>query len=381
MTELIHGITIVIPCLNEEETIDAAVREGLEGIRKSGLPGEVIIADNGSTDASVLIATRAGGRVVNVKERGYGSALHFGILNARYSITVFGDADMSYPFIELPKLVKPIIDGRSDFVLGSRLCGTIEKNAMPTLNRYIGTPVLSWLIRFLYNLPISDCNSGMRAFRTSIYRSLKLVCPGMEYASEMIIRVAEEKYKYSEVPIGFRKDLRNRAPHLHRWRDGWRHLRFILGNAPTIVVSTFPGAIGLLGVIIAFLLSFYEGGTHYHTAFILVVFAAPFLLLANTTILVKAARHNAQIKQSLFVLKLHEWSENASPFYVSILFFGLAFFGIVILFLKWSMSDYGHLHEMPELIRISCFSLMGTVIFSLDMGLGLLRICSSSHER
>jgi glycosyltransferase involved in cell wall biosynthesis len=204
------GISIVIPCLNEAETIAKAVAEARRGVEESGWPGEVVVADNGSTDGSQAIATAGGARVVPVPARGYGAALNAGILSARYACVVFGDADMSYPFLEAKKLAKPILEGQADFVLGSRLGGTIAPGAMPFLNRHLGTPVLSFLIRRLFGMPTSNCNSGMRALARARYPELKLNCPGMEYASEMLVRACLSKWRYAEAPISFRKDLRSR---------------------------------------------------------------------------------------------------------------------------------------------------------------------------
>ena len=160
-------ISIVIPCLNERETIALCVEEALKSLLEAGVNGEVLIADNGSVDGSQEIAQQHGARVVSIKEKGYGAALHGGINAANGAIIVFADADMSYPFYSLKKLVTPLIDRKAEFVLGSRLGGNIEQGAMPFLNRYLGTPVLTFLIRLIYRLPITDCNSGMRYWAES----------------------------------------------------------------------------------------------------------------------------------------------------------------------------------------------------------------------
>jgi glycosyltransferase involved in cell wall biosynthesis len=373
------GVSVVIPCLNEAETIGAAVAEAREGIRLSGMSGEVIVADNGSTDESVHISEKAGARVVQVLTKGYGAALHYGVLSAKYSYTTFADADLSYPFLEIPNLLRPLVEGRADFVLGSRLKGTIEPGAMPTLNRHIGTPILSALIRLLYRLPITDCNSGMRAFRTEIYRRLELYCPGMEYASEMIVRIAEEKVRYAEVPIQFRRDRRNRAPHLRRWRDGWRHLRFILGNSPSLPIIIIPGMAGFFLLLVALLISFQglysrEAELHYHTAFASITLAGPLLIFSLMALVVKASRHNAELAHSRIVNLLHQWSENSAPFYIAVGFFFLCALELIVLFYRWVQNDFNSLSELPTLIRCSIFGMLGTVIFSLDLGLGLLKI-------
>jgi glycosyltransferase involved in cell wall biosynthesis len=226
------GITLVIPCLNERETLSRVIAEAFAGLARSGLDGEVIVADNGSIDGSREIALRSGARVVDVPIRGYGAALHYGILAAKYSVVAYADADLSYPLLQIPALVQPLLDGESDFVLGTRMKGKIANKAMPLLNRYLGTPVLSFLIYRLFGLKTSDCNSGMRAFKRESYERLDLKALGMEYASEMLVKVSQTHLRFKEVPIDFRKDERKRAPHLRPWRDGMRHLKLLLQSAP-----------------------------------------------------------------------------------------------------------------------------------------------------
>lgn len=380
------GISIVIPCLNESETIVAAVQEARMGIASTNMDGEIIVADNGSQDGSIDLAQKAGARVVHVQSRGYGSALNAGILKAQFEIIVFADADLSYPFTEVPKLVKPILENKADFVLGSRLQGVISPGAMPLLNRIAGTPVLSWLIRKMYYLPCSDCNSGMRAFRKRIYPTLRLRCPGMEYASEMLIRVGQEKMKYSEVPIHFRKDQRSRPPHLKRWRDGWRHLRFILGNASSTLLVALPGLTGVGFLFIALILSFGaviapDRPIHFHTAFALVAIAAPLLLFTVTQLLVKSARHGSGMRKSRSIEAIQKWSENSAPFYLAMLAYSLVFLQVIFLFWSWWQADFGNLFEMGGVIRVMVFSIIGTVIFSLDLGMGMLKLIDYEKNR
>jgi len=223
-----QGISLVIPCLNEESTINKVIIDAQSELSQMNYPFEIIIADNGSSDNSISIAQVAGVQVVNVQEKGYGSALHYGILSSRYQWIVFADADLSYPFKELKNILGPLITNEADFVLGSRINGTIENKAMPFLNRYFGTPFLSFLIRSIYKIKVSDCNSGMRAISKNIYTQLNLKSRGMEYASEMLIRASQLNIRYKEVPILFKQDLRGRRSHLSPWPDGWRHLKIIL---------------------------------------------------------------------------------------------------------------------------------------------------------
>lgn len=228
-------LSIVIPCLNEKQTISQVINDAHNNCKKNLRLNqfEIIVSDNGSSDGTLDILNKSKKiRIVNVPIRGYGAALHWGILAAKGEYVLFGDADMSYPFSNLPKFLKTI-KNEPDIVLGSRLRGTIQPGAMPLLNRYFGTPLLTLLIRFLYQIPTSDCNSGMRLVKRSFYERLNMRNSGMEWASELLLKSALKKGKYVEVPIAFKKDQRNRAPHLSRWSDGWRHLKAILLLKPS----------------------------------------------------------------------------------------------------------------------------------------------------
>lgn len=241
-------LSIVIPCLNEKQTIKQVIADAKENAKKS-FPGthEIIIADNGSTDGTLeILKSQKGVRVINVPVRGYGAALHWGVLSARAPFVIFGDADLSYPFSNLSRF-KPLLKRNPDLILGSRLRGTIEKNAMPLLHRYLGTPVLTWLIRLLYRIPTTDCNSGMRVVKVSFYHQLNMRNSGMEWASELLLKTALKKGKYLETPIKFLKDKRHRPPHLSTWSDGWRHLKAILLLKPSslILISAFFSLISI----------------------------------------------------------------------------------------------------------------------------------------
>lgn len=240
-------ISIVIPCLNEAETIERVIAEAKTGLTSSGLKGEIVVADNGSTDGSQALSEKAGARVVAVPLRGYGAALHFGILAAKGKWVIFGDADLSYDFKLLPRFNEFVQTSEKDLVLGSRLKGTIEPGAMPFLNRYFGTPVLNWIIRLFFGLATSDCNSGMRLIRKEFYKELPMRAPGMEWASELLIKSKIKGARYAEVPIVLRPDARNRPPHLRRWRDGWRHLKTIVLLSPNRLILVPSLALLLTG--------------------------------------------------------------------------------------------------------------------------------------
>lgn len=222
-------LTILIPCLNEEETLGICVSKAMQYICEHGINGEVLVADNGSTDRSVEIATTLGARVVSVPERGYGAALIGGTKAARGDWIIMGDADDSYDFSDLDSFMD-MIDKYDDcdLIMGNRFKGGIDKGAMPFLHRYLGTPVLSMIGRILYRNKIGDYNCGMRCYNRKRFLDLDLKCPGMEYASEMIIQASLHNYKIYEVPIKLHKDKRLKPPHLNTWRDGWRHLKILV---------------------------------------------------------------------------------------------------------------------------------------------------------
>lgn len=221
-------LSVVIPCLNESESLEKAIGMAQDLVRAFDGDGEVVIGDNGSTDGSQTIAERCGARVVSVPDKGYGFAVRGGFAAARGDVLVMGDADATYDFREAKALVDRVLGG-VDLAMGSRLRGNIEQGAMPFLHRYLGTPVLTMIIRVLFRMRITDCNCGMRAISKKAFESLHCKCGGMEFASEMICRAGLCRLTVSEDPISLYADRRNREPHLHTWRDGWRHLKLILG--------------------------------------------------------------------------------------------------------------------------------------------------------
>src|SRR6204780_792356 len=220
-----------MPCLNEAETVAICVRKAVKFLADSGVSGEVVLADNGSNDGSQQLAADAGARVVPVSDKGYGNALMGGILAARGEYVIMGDADDSYDFSNLMPFVTELRKG-ADLVMGNRFKGGIAPGAMPPLHRYLGTPVLSFIGRLFFRSKIGDFNCGLRGFRRDSAIKLGLQATGMEFASEMIGKAAPPRQKISEVPTTLAKDGRSRPPHLNTWRDGWRHLRFLLLFSP-----------------------------------------------------------------------------------------------------------------------------------------------------
>ena len=229
------AVSIVMPCLNEANTVGDCVDQAKEALaliaQHLGLAGEVIVADNGSTDGSQSLAEARGARVVDVKARGYGAALKGGFEAARGKYLVMGDSDCSYDFRESFPMIEALVAG-ADLCMGSRFKGEIKPGAMPWKNRYIGNPVLSWILRLLFRVPVSDSHCGLRALTADSYRSLQLSSDGMEFASEMVLKSALKKLKIAEVPVTLSPDRRGRAPHLNPWRDGLRHLFYMFMLSP-----------------------------------------------------------------------------------------------------------------------------------------------------
>jgi hypothetical protein len=245
-------VTVVLPCLNEAETLAVCVQKARKCLEDLGVDGEVLVSDNGSTDGSQAIAEEHGARVVHAPIRGYGGALLAGIAAAQGRYVIMADADDSYDLSNLGPFIERLREG-NDLVMGNRMKGGIAPGAMPFLHRWLGNPVLSWLGRFMFGLTnVGDFHCGIRGFNRQRIRSLGLCMPGMEFASELVVRSALAGYSIVEVPTTLQPDGRSRPPHLRTWRDGWRHLRFLLVFAPRKTL-VWPGAtlaaIGLVGTV------------------------------------------------------------------------------------------------------------------------------------
>ncbi len=252
-------VSLVMPCLNEEETLPICLRKAQDTIKKLNLDAEIVVADNGSTDRSVEIAESMGARVVHQPLKGYGNAYLAGFAGARGRYLIMGDSDDSYDWTDIGRFLEPLRRGY-DMVMGTRLKGTIEPGAMPFLHRYLGNPVLTGILNLLFRTGISDAHCGMRGFTREAYERMHLRTSGMEFASEMVIKAGKARLKIAEIPITLHKDARTRAPHLRTWRDGWRHLRFMLMYSPT-GLFLMPGALLLL-LGIALLAVLYPGPLH-----------------------------------------------------------------------------------------------------------------------
>jgi hypothetical protein len=257
-------LTIVMPCLDEAETLEVCIEKALRSLRENGIAGEVLIADNGSTDGSQDIARRLGARVVDIEVRGYGAALQGGIKAARGRYVIMGDADDSYDFGNLMPFVDKLREGY-ELVIGNRFRGGVAPGAMPPLHRYLGNPLLTWIGRLFFRSECKDFHCGLRGFGREASLRLGLQTTGMEFASEMVVKATLMGQKITEVPTTLSPDGRSRAPHLRSWRDGWRHLRFLLCYSPRwlflipgfvsmgigliAMLAILPGGLGLMGLV------------------------------------------------------------------------------------------------------------------------------------
>jgi glycosyltransferase involved in cell wall biosynthesis len=241
-------LTILMPCLNESATIATCIAKARAFLTRANIHGEVLVSDNGSTDGSQAIAQSIGARVIAAEQRGYGAALIAGIQHARGRFVIMGDSDDSYDFTRLDLFVEQLRKG-CDLVMGNRFSGGIASGAMPPLHRYLGNPVLSFIGRRLYGTPIRDFHCGLRGFNREAIQAINLRCSGMEFASEMVVKASLEGLQIVEVPTTLSPDGRGRPPHLRSWRDGWRHLRFLLLFCPRWLFL-YPGAgLALLGML------------------------------------------------------------------------------------------------------------------------------------
>jgi glycosyltransferase involved in cell wall biosynthesis len=244
-------LTILMPCLDEAMTLERCVQKAQSFMRRTGILGEVLVADNGSKDGSQAIARAAGARVIDVPQRGYGAALRAGIKHANGRLIILGDADDSYDFSQLDAFVDKLRAG-DDLVMGNRFAGGIRPGAMPPLHRWLGNPVLSFIGRLLFKSPVSDFHCGLRGARREALLRLNLSSSGMEFASEMVVKASLGGLRIGEVPTVLHKDGRDRPPHLRTWRDGWRHLRFLLVMSPRwlfLLPGVFLLLIGVGGML------------------------------------------------------------------------------------------------------------------------------------
>ncbi|WP_328803258.1 glycosyltransferase family 2 protein [Ruegeria haliotis] len=364
-------LTILMPCLNEAETIEICVRKALEFIDRENIRAEVLIADNGSTDGSIEIAERLGARVVNVEQKGYGAALAGGIESARGTYVIMGDADDSYDFSKLELFVQELRTG-NDLVMGNRFRGGISEGAMPFLHRYLGNPVLSFIGRLFFNIRTGDFHCGMRGFRRDAILDLKLHTSGMEFASEMVVRSAMGRLKITEVPTTLKPDGRSRPPHLRTWRDGWRHLKFLLMHNPRWLF-VYPGLVfTLLGGITALILMFGPvqiagsvalGTNTFIASCLITIVGTQLLTFGALARMIATTSGLLPVGEPSKILKSWATTDNIALFAFWLLLFGLLLFGIA--FGQWARLGFGDIsNPLTTRLTVAGFSLMAISIQS-----------------
>ncbi|MBN1794265.1 MAG: glycosyltransferase family 2 protein [Candidatus Omnitrophica bacterium] len=345
-------LSIVIPCLNEEETLGLCITKAFKAIRDLGISGEVVVADNGSIDQSASIAESLGARVVYQPLPGYGNALMKGVAEAQGKFVIMGDADDSYDFSSIAPFMEKLNEGY-DLVMGTRLKGTIHKGAMPFSHRW-GNPLMTWILNLFYRTGISDVNCGMRGFTKKGFERLNLRCGGMEFASEFVVKAIKEKLSVAEIPITYYKDKRTSPPHLRTFSDAWRHMRFLLLYCPSFLYLVPGVSLLVLGffILIRGLFAPFQIANiilDYHYNFLAAVFA---ILGAQLCLLGIYARAFAYIKgfdkYDTFIKKYIKQFSLERGALIGLLTVGLGMVFFVTILVKWIAAGGGVLFEVRK---------------------------------
>ena len=383
----IINVSIVIPCLNEEKTLGKCIEIAKLGIKKAGITGEIIVSDNGSTDESLKIAHELEARVIECNKKGYGNALRAGFNAARGEWIFMGDADLSYDFSELPIFMEKIKENY-DLVMGTRFRGKIQKGAMPCLNRYIGNPILSFILRVFFKTRISDAHCGLRAFRTDALKKMNLRTTGMELASEIVIKSSLKGLKITEVPITLHPDERGRSPHLKPFHDGWRHLRYMLLMAPNWLFI-FPGSIlslvGILiiGILLPAPLTIGKVTFDVHSMLIgmVLVFLGVYFIFIGLFVKVFTYVENLSIDSIGFNKTLTKFKLEHGLLATSLLI-AIGLIGNVLFLIHWKEKGFGDLNvqiEMRSAILYTTFLIVGLEGFFSSFFLSMLGISRDTY--
>jgi glycosyltransferase involved in cell wall biosynthesis len=358
-------VSVVIPCLNEANSLGYCVDKAVKAFQAAGLCGEVVVADNGSTDGSTQIAEEHGARVIRVEERGYGAALRAGIADARGPFIIMGDADDSYDFTEVPRFVEKLREG-NDIVLGNRFRGEIKPGAMPPLHKYFGNPGLTALLNTLFHADIGDGYCGMRGFTRALYDRLDLRSSGMEFALEMVIKSAQIGARIAEIPIILWPDKRGRAPHLRSFRDGWRSLRFMLLYAPNWLFL-LPGATLMLAglfLVLWLLPGPRQVSSHVTLDIHTMIFGVIFTLLGAQILSIGAFakvfsyaerfdRRSVSLRRVLRRVTLEKGLLLGGALFL------MGFAGCAWVSWQWAASGFGPLHEIRQVLFWSMWLFLG----------------------
>jgi len=378
-------VSVVIPCLNEANSLAFCVDKAVQAFRASGLSGEVIVADNGSTDGSIQIAEEHGARVMNVAERGYGAALRAGIAAARGAFIIMGDADDSYDFTDVPRFVEKLRAG-NDMVMGNRFRGGIKPGAMPPLHKYFGNPGLTALLNLFFHVGIGDSYCGMRGFTRELYERLDVRSSGMEFALEMIIKAGQIGAKISEIPIILWPDKRGRPPHLRSFRDGWRSLRFMLLYAPNWLFL-LPGAV--LFATGLFMVFWLLPGPRQITPHVIVdvhtmIFGVIFTLLGAQILSIGAFakvfsyaerfdRHSVSLKRVLKRVSLETGLLLGGALSLA------GFAGCAWITWQWAASGFGELYQVRQVLFWAMWLFLGLQIVFSSFFLSMLGISRGTY--
>lgn len=375
-------LTILIPCLNEAETLGICIRKARKFLSDADVVGEVLVADNGSTDGSQAIAERLGARVINVPDRGYGAALLGGLAVARGAFVIMGDADDSYDFGCLDDFLHRLRAG-DDLVMGNRFKGGITPKAMPFLHRYLGNPFLSFLGRLFFKIPVGDFHCGLRGFNTAKIRALAISSTGMEFASEMILRARFGNLRISEVPTTLRPAGRSRPPHLRTWRDGWRHLKLLLIHSPRWLFLT-PGLIllsaGAVGSARLFFGPVSLGAINldfnsYVFANMLVIVGAQITTFGAVASVYAVSSGLIAGSRSASLFARETTPDNMVQMALALALVSAAAFGYALMI--WAQTEFGPLHDsrVPRLMVASMtFIVLALQMFFSGFLLGVLTI-------
>jgi len=381
-TDMSQGVevSVVIPCLNEANSLAYCVDKAVRAFQAAGLSGEVVVADNGSTDGSIQIAEQHGARVIRVAERGYGAALRAGIAGARGLFIIMGDADDSYDFTDVPRFVEKLHEG-NDIVMGNRFRGEIKPGAMPPLHKYFGNPGLTALLNTLFHAHIGDGYCGMRGFTRSLYDRLDLRSSGMEFALEMVIKSAQIGARIAEIPITLWPDKRGRAPHLRSFRDGWRSLRFMLLYAPNWLFLLPGTALVLTGLFLVFWLL--PGprqisphvGLDIHTMIFGVIFTLLGAQILSIGAFAKVFSYAERFdRRSVSLRRVLKRVTLETGLLVGCSLFVMGFAGCAWVTWQWAASDFGELHEVRQVLFWSMWLFLGLQVIFAAFFLSMLGI-------
>jgi glycosyltransferase involved in cell wall biosynthesis len=378
-------VSVVIPCLNEANSVAYCVDKAMEAFRKAGLLGEVIVADNGSTDGSIQIAEDHGARVLRVTQRGYGAALRTGIAAARGPYIIMGDADDSYDFTDVPRFVEKLREGY-DVVMGNRFRGGIKPGAMPPLHKYFGNPGLTALLNTLFHVGIGDSYCGMRGFSRALYDRLDVRSSGMEFALEMIIKSAQIGARITEIPIILWPDKRGRAPHLRSFRDGWRSLRFMLLYAPNWLFF-LPGA-SLIAVGLAIVFWLLPGPRaitpritlDLHTMIFGVIFTLMGAQILSIGAFAKVFSYAERFDRGTVSLKrvLRRVTLESGLLFGGLLFLA-GFAGCAWVTWHWAASGFGPLFQVRQILFWSMWLFLGVQVIFASFFLSMLGISRGTY--